>query len=102
MDNETFEIILTKYGTVKKKFRMQVEIFYRAEQAIRFKIYAGKKFIIMEKLLMKQKGQWKIKEMNFEMTGDIKDNSQSIVNIQDEIDYYLAGRPKLFNKYANK
>jgi hypothetical protein len=40
--------------------------------------------------------------MNFEMTGDIKDNSQSIVNIQDEIDYYLAGRPKPFNKYANK
>jgi hypothetical protein len=102
MDNETFEITLTKYRLPKRKFRMQVEIFHRSEQVIRFKIYVGKKFIIMEKLLMKHKGQWKIKEMNFEMSGDIKDNSQSIVNIQDEIDYYLDGRPKPFNKYANK
>lgn len=35
--------------------------------------------MIMEKLLTKHTSQWKIKEMNFEMTGNIKDNAQNIV-----------------------
>ncbi|WP_276500163.1 hypothetical protein [Terrimonas pollutisoli] len=56
----------------------------------------------MEKLLTKLTGQWKIKEMNFEMTGNIKDNAQNIMKIQDELDYYLAGRPKPVNKFKNK
>ncbi len=40
--------------------------------------------------------------MNFEMTGNIKDNAQNIMKIQDELDYYLAGRPKPVNKFKNK
>jgi len=102
MDNETFEIRVPKWGEPKTYFRMNVEIFYRSEQVIRFKIVAGEKIMIMEKLLTKTKGQWKIKEMNFVMTGDTKVNAGSIMNIQDQIDYYLEGRPKRFNKYANK
>jgi len=100
MTNETFEIRVAKWGVVNKYFRLQVEIFYRSEQVIRFKISAGQKSFIMEKLLTKKKGQWKIKEMNFEMSGDTKQNAGSIMNIQDQIDYYLEGRPKPFNKYA--
>ncbi|MDX2046756.1 MAG: hypothetical protein SFU87_08210 [Chitinophagaceae bacterium] len=102
MDNEAFEIILTRYGGGKKKYRIQVEIFYRSGQVIRCRVFAGKKSMIMEKLLLKHKGQWKIKEMNFPFSGDIKSVSQTILDIQDEIDFYLAGSPKPVNKYKNK
>ena len=102
MDNETFEIFLTRYGETKQTFKMQVEIFYRSEQVIRFRVSAGKKSMVMEKLLFKHKGQWKVKEMNFVMTSDIKEVAQTIMNIQDQIEYYLAGRPKPVNKYKNK
>ncbi len=102
MDNETFEIFFTRYGEARQIFKMQVEIFYRSEQVIRFRVSAGKKSMVMEKLLSKHKGQWKVKEMNFVMTGDIKEVAQNIMNIQDQIEYYLAGRPKPVNKYKNK
>ena len=102
MDNETFEIYLTRYGKTKQTFKMQVEIFYRSEQVIRFRVFAGKKSMLMEKLLLKDKGQWKVKEINFEFAGDPKEVSRNIMDIQDEIEYYLAGRPLPVNKYKNK
>jgi hypothetical protein len=102
MENETFEIEIQTFGEKRKRFKMQVEIFHRSEQVIRFKISAGTKIMIMEKLLMKHTGQWKIKETNFQMTGDVKDNAESIMRIQEEIEYYLKGRPKWENKFKNK
>ena len=103
MDNENFEIFAVNYKDGKKfKYRMQVEITYRSDHVIRFRLFAGKKEMIMEKLFTKHTGQWKIKEMNFEFTGKIQDIAWSIRDIQDEIDFYLAGRPKSENKYKGK
>ena len=102
MDNKTFEIKLAKYGEKKAVYKMQVEIIHRSEQVIRFLISAGGKTMTMEKLLLKNKGQWKIRETNFKMKGDPKDIAMSVMNIQDAIEFYLAGSPKPVNKYKNK
>ena len=102
MDNEAFEITIAKVGEPVKKYKMQVEIILWSEQTIRFRIYAGDKSMIMEKLLLKHKGQWKIKEANFQLTGDPKTIAQAILTIQNEIEFYLAGRPKPVNKFKDK
>jgi hypothetical protein len=103
MDNETFEIKLTKYYVGGKTiYRMNVEIIHRSEQVIRFRIFAGDKSMIMEKLLLKHKGQWKIKETNFKLSGDPKDIAEKVLEMQDSIEHYLAGSPVPVNKYKNK
>jgi hypothetical protein len=103
MDNETFEIKLVKYIVGKKTlYKMQVEIIHRSEQVIRFSVRGGDKKMIMEKLLLKHKGQWKLKEANFEMKGNPKEIAMTIMEIQDEIEFYLSGSPKPVNKYKNK
>ena len=102
MDNETFDIIITKHGEPTRKYKMQVEIIRRSEQVMRFRIFAGAKSITMEKLLLKHRGQWKIKETNFKLDGDPKNIAEMILEIQNEIEYYLAGRPKWVNKFRNK
>jgi len=102
MDNETFDIEIIKYGEPKRKYKMRVEIVLRSEQAVRFRVFAGARSITMEKLLLKHRGQWKIKESNFELTGNPKDIAQTILEIQNEIEYYLAGSPKWVNRFKNK
>jgi len=102
MDNHLFEILLARYGEKKQTFKMQVEVTHRSEQLLRFRVFAGQKSMVMEKLLKKNKGQWKVREMNFSFTGDPKDVSRSIMDIQDQIDFYLAGRPKPVSKYKDK
>jgi hypothetical protein len=103
MDNETFEIKLTQYAVGSKTiYRIQVEIIHRSEQVLRFRIFAGSKSMIMEKLLLKNKGEWKIKETNFKFKGDPKETAMTIMEIQDAIDFYLNGSPKPVSKYADK
>jgi len=102
MDNNLFEILLARYGDKKQMFKMQVEIIYRSEQLLRFRVFAGNKSMVMEKLQKKNKGQWKVREMNFSFTGDPKDVSRSIMDIQDQIDFYMAGRPTPLSKYKDK
>jgi hypothetical protein len=102
MDNETFEIAFIPYRMGRTKYRMQVEIIHRSDQVIRFRITGGKKTMTMEKLLLKHKGQWKIKDMNFQFTGDPRDIAVTIKEIQDKIEFYLAGSPSAVNKYKNK
>ncbi len=103
MDNETFIIKLIKYADGKKTiYKMQVEIIHRSEQVIRFCITAGDKKIVMEKLLLKHKGQWKLKETNFPLKGNPKEIAITVMEIQDEIEFYLAGSPKPVNKFKNK
>lgn len=100
MDNETFEIKIVKYVNAKKTiYKMQVEIIHRSTQVIRFEITAGDKKMLMEKLLLKHKGQWKLKETNFQLKGDQKEIAMTVMEIQDEIDFYLAGRPAPVSKY---
>lgn len=102
MDNETFEIVITPYTGNHNRYRMKVEITYRSEQVIRFRISGGYKFMLMEKLILKNKGQWKIKETNFDLAGDPPKIARTMKQIQDEIDFYLAGRPAPVNKYKDK
>jgi hypothetical protein len=87
---------------MKTIYRIQVEIIHRSEQVMRFRIFAGHKSMIMEKLLLKNKGQWKIKETNFKLTGNPKEIAQTVLEMQDTIEFYLAGSPKPVNKYAHK
>jgi len=81
---------------------MQVEVIHRSEQLLRFRVFAGKKSMVMEKLLQKSKAKWKVKEMNFSFTGNPKDVSRSIMDIQDQIDFFMAGQPKPVSKYKDK
>jgi translation elongation factor EF-1alpha len=46
---------------------MAVECIYISEQVLRFKITAGQKEMMMEKVLVKKTNQWKITKMNFQM-----------------------------------
>ena len=102
MDNKTFEIKLVKYGGKKTIYKMQVEIIHRSEQVIRFRISAGNKTMTMEKLLLKNKGQWKIRETNFEIKGNPREIAMAVMEMQDEIEFYLAGSPKPVSKYKSK
>ena len=102
MDNQTFEIKLVKFGGVKTIYKMKVEIIHRSGQVIRFRISAGAKSMTMEKLLLKNKGQWKIRETNFEMKGSPKDIAMTVMEMQDAIEFHLAGRPQPVSKYKNK
>jgi hypothetical protein len=102
MDNKTFEIRLVKYGGKRTVYKMQVEIIHRSEQVIRFRISAATKSITMEKLLLKNKGQWKIRETNFEMKGSAKDIAMTVMEMQDAIESYLARSPREVNKFKNK
>ena len=85
---EKFEIVMRRWQD-SRKFRMNVECIYVTEQVLRFKITAGKKEMIMEKLLLKKTFQWKIKEMNFQFEGDDKSIAKSIMTIQNEIEYRI-------------
>jgi hypothetical protein len=94
MDNETFEIKLVKYGGKRTVYTMKVRIIHRSEQVIRFLISAGGKTMTMEKLLLKNKGQWKIRETNFELKGNPGDIAMTVLEMQDEIEYHSAGSPR--------
>lgn len=103
MEYKTFEIKLVKYEDGKKRaYKMQVEVIHRSEQVIRFRIFAGTKSMLMEKLLLKHKGQWKIRDMNFKMTGNPKEIAMTIMAMQDQIENNLPGRSQRVNKYKNK
>ena len=102
MDNKTFEIKLVKYGGKRTVYKMQVEIIHRSEQVIRFRISAGTKSMTMEKLLLKNKGQWKIRETNFEITGNPGEIAMTVMAMQDEIEFYLAGSTNPVDKFKKK
>lgn len=103
MDNETFEIKLTQYEVgMKTIYRIRVEIIHRSEQLMRFRIFSGSKSMIMEKLLLKNKSQWKIKETNFKLKGDPKEIASTVLEMQDAIEFYLAGSSKPVNKYEHR
>jgi hypothetical protein len=96
MKNETFEIIIRVYGS-NTKYRMQVEVIYRSDQVVRFKVSAGERFVIMEKILVRKTNNWKMKESSFIMSGDPKNAAQAILTIQNELDDYL--NPPTQRKY---
>lgn len=85
---EKFEIIIQRFND-SRKFKMMVECIYVSAQVLRFKITAGQKEMIMEKLLLKKTHPWKITKMNFKFEGDDKSVAMSIMNIQDRIEYYI-------------
>ncbi len=51
---EQFEIIVNRWQDTRK-FKMQVHCVHVSEQVLRFKISAGNKEMMMEKLLMKKR-----------------------------------------------
>jgi hypothetical protein len=82
---EKFEIVMKRWND-SRKFKMNVECIHVSEQVLRFKIAAGQKEMIMEKLLLKKTYPWKITKMNFQLEGDDKSVAISIMNIQDAIE----------------
>jgi len=68
---------------------MQVEIMYKSEQVMRFKVSGGRRSIVMEKLLTRKRGQWKIQEGDIDPGGDIEKTAYGLMRIQNEIDKYL-------------
>jgi hypothetical protein len=85
---EKFEIIMSRWRDTRK-FKMMVECIYVSDQVLRFKITAGQKEMIMEKLLLKKTNQWKIAKMNFQFEGDDETIAKAIMDIQDRIEYYI-------------
>jgi hypothetical protein len=89
---EKFEIVVSRWKD-SRKFKMNVECTHVSEQVLRFKITAGRKEMFMEKILIKKTNPWKITKMNFKFEGDDETIAMAIMNIQNEIDYYLNSRP---------
>ena len=85
---EKFKIVVSRWKDLRK-FKMNVECIYVSEQVVRFKISAGSKEMFMEKILIKKTHPWKITKMNFKFEGDDESIAMSIMNIQNEIEYYL-------------
>ncbi|TAL43558.1 MAG: hypothetical protein EPN92_10040 [Chitinophagaceae bacterium] len=94
---EKFELIFKPYRH-DKKFKMQVEVIHRSEQVLRFKITGGDKYIIMEKLLFKKTGNWKISDTNTNLlSGSLEQTSYTIFELQQQLDAYInkdKGRSK--------
>ncbi|MES1214040.1 MAG: hypothetical protein ABUT20_00875 [Bacteroidota bacterium] len=89
MKEEKFELIFTPYR-LQKKYRMQVEVIHRSDRIIRFKLTGGDKYIVMEKLLGKKTGNWKLGETNFEFSNKtVKQTSYTIFELQNILDNYL-------------
>jgi hypothetical protein len=87
--NERFELVFKPHRH-KITYRMQVDVLSQSDQVIRFKLSAGKKFITMEKLLLKKTGSWKILETNI----DLKDlpsqqASYTLFELQNKLDEYI-------------
>jgi hypothetical protein len=98
LPGEKFEIVVRRWKD-SRKFKMNVECIYVSEQVVRFKISAGTKEMFMEKILIKKTNPWKITEMNFKFEGDDESIAMSIMNIQNEIEYYLnPPRARNWNK----
>jgi hypothetical protein len=82
-----FQITVTKWGQ-EKRYRMKVEIIHHSDQLMKFKIYAGERFITMEKHLL-LKNQWKLGQTNASLQGNHQEIAGAVLNIQNEIDGYL-------------
>jgi hypothetical protein len=77
---------------VQKKqrlYRIQVDITYKSDNVIRFKIHAGTKWMLAEKWLFRKRNQWKLGNRNFTPDDDIKGNSAVMMDILRGIDQYL-------------
>ena len=96
---EKFKIVVSRWKDLRK-FKMNVECIYVSEQVVRFKISAGSKEMFMEKILIKKTNPWKITKMNFQFEGDDESIAMFIVNIQNEIEYYL-NPPRPANWYKS-
>ena len=86
---EEFELIYTPHKA-RQKVRIQVEVFYRSEQVVRFRVRGGQKFIELEKRLNRRDGDWKILDSNFEFkTQSIEQSAFGIRELQLHLDGYL-------------
>jgi hypothetical protein len=85
---EKFEIIVRRWQD-SRNFKMNVECMYVSDQVLRFKITAGRKEMMMEKIVIKKTSPWKITKMNFQFEGDDKTVAMAIMRIQDEIEHYI-------------
>ena len=100
---EEFELLYKPYRR-NAKIRMQVEVYHRSEQVIRFKISGGGRFIRMEKLLFKKTGGWKIIDNNFDFSGDTQQVAYGIFELQEKLDAWLDKdnqRPTTNPKYEH-
>jgi len=85
---ESFEIFLRE-SPETPIYRMQVAIIYKSEQVMRFRVTGGRRSIVMEKLLNRKKGQWKIREGDIDPGKDLEKAAYGLMRIQNEIDEYL-------------
>lgn len=98
---DSFEIIYQPFFG-DGKYRMQVEVLYKSEQVVRFRVHAGEKYIMMEKHLLKKSGQWKVPESNIDFVANgIEKSTYALFEIQEKLDEYLnrdtprpSGNPK--------
>ena len=88
MLGQKFDIIVRSWKD-SSNYKMNVEVIHVSDQVLRFRIIAGSKEMIMQKILSRKKSPWKIQEMNFEFKGDTKDSAMNLMRIQDAIDFYF-------------
>ena len=88
--NVTFDVIISN---ANGKFKMLVQHYYSSPQVERFKISAGGRHIVMEKLLDRKRQPWKIVE-GMPVKGDLQEAALSVMSLQNTIDYYLNTRNK--------
>ncbi len=71
-------------------YRMKVEIIYMSVQVQRFLITGGSRSITLERNLIKKRGNWKILEGNISQSANIEAAAHAMLQIQNEIDSYMA------------
>ena len=76
----------------QRLYRIQVDITYRSENVIRFKIHAGTKWMLAEKWLFRKRNQWKLGNRNFTPDYDpkvVKENTEVMKDILLNINFYI-------------
>ena len=101
---DSFEIMFRPHAE-EGKYRMKVDVLYKSDQVIRFRVHAGDKYINMEKRILNKSGKWKVTDTNIDMVaGGIAKSTYTLFEIQERLDAYINKddqRPRGNPKYEH-
>ena len=89
---DKFEITMDTFE--KRVVRFQVEVYYRSEVVIRFRLTAGKKEMKLEKRLLQKTSQWKILSLNYKLEIVNDFTTRDMFKLFQKLDEIIKGKPK--------
>ncbi len=91
MGDKEFDIYFRKERD-PRTYRAHVSVLFRTANIIRYRIRAGEKEFMMEKLLFRKSNQWKVDRLNFIRPGYTRFNEKLVIDIQAAIDREMEKR----------